>query len=70
MPICRRPLSIPAEFPTQAPVRLSRYVVRRRVPPKATNDNRRQRGGPSWALAVMIGAAPTLTAIIVMTTMF
>ncbi len=68
MPLCRHSTSptLPAQ-PGPTAVRLSHYVVARRLAPRAANDNRRPRAVPAWPWAVVIVAAPTLTAALILT---
>ncbi len=49
MPLCRHSTSptLPAQ-PGPTAVRLSHYVVARRLAPRAANDNRRPRAVPAW----------------------
>ncbi|WP_286158895.1 hypothetical protein [Methylobacterium sp. Leaf456] len=47
-------------------MRLSHYVVTRRLAPRPANDNRRPRAVPAWPWAVVIVAAPTLTAALIL----
>ena len=68
MPICRRPI-VPTFRPLQeqAPLRLSRYVVRKRTAPRAANDNRRSRLLPVWPWAMAAAMAPAMTAALILT---
>lgn len=70
MPICR--IHVP---PSAAPrqrekVRLSQYIVTRRTPPRAVNDNRRPSGAHVWHWVAGIVAAPTLTAMLLLSGLF
>ena len=70
MPSCRRPLA-PFPIPVEhRRVRLSRYIVNRRIPPRATNDNRRPWSAHAWQWALAIVAGPTLTAALMLSGLF
>jgi len=51
-------------------VRLSTYVVTRRLPPRAANDNRSKRSTHRWQWALMVGIAPALTALLLLSGVF
>ena len=70
MPVCRRPVDLPIRFPEQRRVKLSRYVVTRRVPPRAANDNRRPWATQAWQWGLALGAVPTLTGLLLLSGMF
>ena len=62
MPMRADTLPRPVAIPKPArPVRLARYIVSRRIPPKAANDNRHPLAGAFWQWAIAIALAPALT---------
>ncbi len=72
MPLCRHSTTAaPPSGPRPGTdiVRLSRYLVTRRLAPRAANDNRRQRGMPVWPWAVAMAAAPAVTAALILSQM-
>lgn len=66
MPICRNPVPSFTALPEHERVRLSRYVVHRRVAPRAANDNRRPHALRTWRWALMLATAPTLTVVLLL----
>lgn len=70
MPICR--IQVPPAAAPQQPekVRLSQYIVTRRSPPRAANDNRRTRSRRAWRWVAAVAVAPTLTAVAMLSGFF
>lgn len=70
MPICRIHVAPQDAAPQPVKVRLSDYIVTRRIPPRASNDNRRMRRTLAWQWAVGLAVVPTLAAVLVFAGLF
>ncbi|WP_238180464.1 hypothetical protein [Methylobacterium haplocladii] len=70
MPICRIHVPPAAAPQQQEKVRLSHYIVTRRTPPRAANDNRRTRSRRAWPWVAAIAVAPTLTVVAMLSGLF
>ncbi|MBB3905429.1 hypothetical protein GGR33_004967 [Methylobacterium brachythecii] len=70
MPLCRINVPPPTVDPLTERVRVSHYVVGRRVGMHPANDNPRPRGSQAWQWIVGIAAAPALGAVVLLSGLF
>lgn len=66
MPGCRKLDSAPTSAARGDRVLLSRYVRVRARPPRAANDNRRIAAPSLWHWALLVGVAPTIGLVAVL----
>lgn len=70
MPICRSPRTANNGLRTRNVTHVAQYVVRRRVTPRAANDNRSAHHIHAWHWVMAVAIGPTLTAIILFSGLF